>query len=241
MNVVLNCLYRIYHYCIAAPIVLVITILTCIVTMVGCLFNSRYWGYYPAKWWARCMCWFFFVRVKVENRHLIDRESSYVFVANHQGAYDIFSIYGYLGHNFRWLMRKGLNNFPLIGWACQMAGQVMVDNHSAKGIKKTMNDAENRLEKGMSIVVFPEGRRTDDGKIHQFKHGAFRLASEFNLPIVPITINGSYQVMSRTMFHVQPGVITLTIHEPIVPGPEGFDIKEVTQQSFDAVKLSLRD
>ena len=63
--------------------------------MVGCLFNSSYWGYYPAKWWARCMCWFFFVRVKVENRHLIDRESSYVFVANHQGAYDIFSIYGY--------------------------------------------------------------------------------------------------------------------------------------------------
>jgi len=185
------------------------------------------------------MCLLFGVKVKVENRHLIDRKASYVFVANHQGAYDIFSIYGYLGHNFKWLMRKGLNNFPLVGWACQMAGHVMVDNHSAVGIKKTMEDAKKRLEKGTSIVVFPEGRRTEDGKIHAFKHGAFRLAKEFDLPIVPITINGSYKVMSRTMFHVDPGVVTLTIHEPIDPAECGENIQELTQRTYDAVVSSL--
>ena len=108
----MNILYRIYHYCIAAPIVLVLTIIVCIVTIIGCAFNSDYWGYYPAKWWGRAMCFFFGVKVKVENRHLIDSKSAYVFVANHQGAYDIFSIYGYLGHNFKWMMRKGLHNFP---------------------------------------------------------------------------------------------------------------------------------
>ena len=185
------------------------------------------------------MCFFFAVRVKVENRNLIDRKSAYVFVANHQGAYDIFSIYGYLGHNFKWMMRKGLHNFPLVGWACHMAGHIMVDNHSARGIVKTMNDAKKRLSKGMSIVVFPEGRRTDDGQIHPFKHGAFRLAKEFGLPIVPITINGSYKVMSRTMFHVDPGKITLTIHEPIPPEEFGDTIPELTQKTYDAIVSSL--
>ena len=237
----MNILYRTYHYCIAAPILLVLTIITCLVTIVGCIFNSDYWGYYPAKWWARAMCLFFGVRVKVENRDLIDRNSAYVFVANHQGAYDIFSIYGYLGHNFKWMMRKGLHNFPLVGWACHMSGHIMVDNHSARGIVKTMNDAKKRLSKGMSIVVFPEGRRTDDGHIHNFKHGAFRLAKEFNLPIVPITINGSYQVMSRTMFHVEPGVITLTIHAPIAPEHFGDTIQELTQKAYNAVTSSLED
>ena len=221
----MNILYRIYHYCIAAPIVLVITILTCIVTIVGCIFDNNYWGYYPSKWWGRAMCFFFGVKVKVENRNLIDRNSAYVFVANHQGAYDIFSIYGYLGHNFKWMMRKGLHNFPLVGWACYMAGHIM-------------NDAKKRLAKGMSIVVFPEGRRTDDGHIQPFKHGAFRLAKEFGLPIVPITINGSYQVMSRTMFHVDPGTITLTIHEPIPPEEFG-TIQEITQRTYDSIVSSL--
>ena len=71
----MNILYRIYHYCIAAPIILVLTIITCLFTIVGCLFNSNYWGYYPAKWWARAMCFFFGVKVKVETsgrlRHLL--------------------------------------------------------------------------------------------------------------------------------------------------------------------------
>lgn len=237
----MNILYRIYHYCIAAPILLVLTIITCIVTIVGCFFNRDYWGYYPAKWWSRAMCFFFGVRVKVENRHLIDRKSAYVFVANHQGAYDIFSIYGYLGHNFKWMMRKGLHNFPLVGWACHMAGHIMVDNHSAHGIVKTMSDAKKRLQKDMSIVVFPEGRRTDDGRIQPFKHGAFRLAKEFELPIVPITINGSYKVMSRTMFHVDPGKITLTIHEPIPPEQFGETIQDLTRKTFDSITSSLEE
>jgi len=87
--------------------------------------------------------------------------------------------------------------------------------------------------------VFPEGRRTDDGKIHEFKHGAFRLAKEFELPIVPITINGSYKVMSRTMFHVDPGTITLTIHEPIKPDEFG-TLQELTQKTFDSITSSLK-
>ncbi|MBQ3731801.1 MAG: 1-acyl-sn-glycerol-3-phosphate acyltransferase, partial [Muribaculaceae bacterium] len=158
-------LYRIYQWCIVSPIMLVASILTSLVTIIGCLFNQDYWGYFPAKWWARLWCWLHLVRIKVNGREHVDHETSYVFVANHQGAYDIFSVYGYLGHNFKWMMRKGITNIPIIGTACHMAGHIMVDTHSTQGLRDTMAAAKKKLHSGMSIVVFPEGRRTDTGRM----------------------------------------------------------------------------
>ena len=232
-------LFRLYQWLIAAPILLVVTILTAIVTVVGCLFSKSWGGYYPAKVWACIFCWLLFVRVKVKGREKINKKTSYVFVANHQGAFDIFSIYGFLGHNFRWMMRKGLTNIPVIGQACQIAGHILVDHSSAAALKKTMEDAEKRLADDMSLVVFPEGRRTDDGEMASFKSGAFRLAVEFNLPVVPIAINGSYRVMPRTTFNVTPGTITLTLHDPIMPGAEGHDQRKLMQQCYDTISQSL--
>ena len=232
-------LFRIYQWCIAAPILLVATIITAIVTIIGSYINSDWWGYYPAKWWSRLWCLLLFVRIDVQGRQLIDRNTSYVFVANHQGAFDIFSIYGFLGHPFKWMMRKGLGNFPLVGYACRRAGHIMVDTHSAEGLKKTMADAERKLSNGVSLVVFPEGRRTETGKMGPFKPGAYKLAVEFNLPVVPITIDGSYRVMPRTTFNVTPGKIVLKLHEPIHPSPEGHDIVRLMAQSREAIASDL--
>ncbi|MBO7609352.1 MAG: 1-acyl-sn-glycerol-3-phosphate acyltransferase [Muribaculaceae bacterium] len=232
-------LFFIYQWFIAAPIMLVATIITAIVTMVGCLFDSNYWGYYPAKWWSRLWCAIHFVRIKVQGREKVDRETSYVFVANHQGAYDIFTVYGYLGHPFKWMMRKGITNIPLVGTACRAAGHILVDTKSAGGLRHTIEDAEKKLGKGMSLVVFPEGRRTDTGKMGVFKPGAFRLALEFGLPIVPITIDGSYRVMPRNTFNVTPGTITLTLHEPIAPEICDNDPDQVSRKARAAIESSL--
>lgn len=232
-------LFMIYQWCIVAPILLVATIVTAVVTIIGTYLDSEWWGYYPAKWWSRLWCMLLFVRVEVKNRHLINRETSYVFVANHQGAFDIFSIYGFLGHPFKWMMRKGLANFPLVGTACQRAGHIMVDTHSTEGLKRTMADAERKLSRGMSLVVFPEGRRTATGRMGQFKPGAYKLAVEFNLPVVPITIDGSYRVMPRSTFNVSPGKIVLTLHNPIIPSPDGHNIAQLMDESRQAIASSL--
>lgn len=228
--------YIIFQWLIIAPILLVLTILTTMATIVGCLFNDNWWGYYPPKLWSMAWCTLLGVRVKVKNRELIDKRTSYVFVANHQGAFDIFSIYGYLGHNFKWLMRKGLKNIPMVGLACKAAGHVFVDHSSQAAVKQTMADAKKRLKQGTSIVVFPEGRRTRDGHLHKFKHGAFRLAQEFNLPVVPITIDGSYKAMRRGVFYVTPCTITLTIHAPIT---QVDDMHALAQQSHDIIAADL--
>lgn len=232
-------LFRIYQWCIAAPIIIVATLLTAIFTLILAPIDKTYFGYYVPKWWARLFCWLLFVKVEVRGRDKIDRNTSYIFVANHQGAYDIFSIYGFLGHNFRWMMRKGLTNIPLVGWACEAAGHIMVDHHNNTALKKTMADAEKRLRDGFSLVVFPEGRRTDTGKMGTFKSGAFKLATEFNLPVVPITIDGSYRVMPRNTFNVTPGTITLTMHAPIVPAQSNLDAKALAIHCHDIILHDL--
>lgn len=233
-------LYFIYQWFIAGPIFVVLTILTAIVTAAGSLFGNRdFWGYYPPKIWSRLTCRLFLMKVKVCGRENINTDTSYVFVANHQGAYDIWAIYGYLNHNFKWLMKKGLEKIFLVGWACKCAGHVFVDDSSVAGIKDTISSAEKTLKNGMSVVIFPEGSRTYDGKMIPFKRGAFMLAAEFKLPVVPITIDGSFKAMPRTTYNMHPTTIKITIHKPIFPGERGFNTKLLMAQCLEAIQSKL--
>ena len=105
-------LYIIYQICIGVPIFLVATILTALTTMLGCwLGNGHFWGYYPGKLWSQLTCFLFLLPVKVKGHEHLDKKTSYVFVANHQGSFDIFLVYGFLGRNFKWMMKKSLRNF----------------------------------------------------------------------------------------------------------------------------------
>lgn len=233
-------LYRVYQILIMCPVLLVATLLTALLTIIGSFIGLGRWaGYYIPRVWARVFCIMTFVKVTVSGRENIDKDTSYVFVANHQGAYDIFSIYGYLNHQFRWMMKKELRKIPFVGYSCQVSGQIYVDNSSPHAIARTMERAEQQLSGGMSLVVFPEGARTLDGKLHRFKRGAYKLAMEFNLPVVPVTIDGSYQVMPRTTLIPRPGHIHLTIHKPIPAGDNGHDERNLMEQSRQAIASSL--
>lgn len=229
-------LFRFYQWVIAGPIFIILTFLTAFSTAFGSmLFGGKIWGYYPGRIWAKCVCFIWGVKVKVKGRENIDKNTSYVFVANHQSAFDIWVIYGYLNHNFKWLMKKGLRKVFMVGYACYKGGHVFVDDKSIAGIKETIAGAEDRLKDGMSVVIFPEGSRTWDGHMRPFKRGAFMLASEFKLPVVPITIDGAYKAMPRTTYNVTPTTITMTIHKPIYPGERGFVAKKLLEQCFNII------
>ena len=106
----------VYQWCVAMPILLVMTIITALLTIFFSLLGmSRRGGYYPAHFWAKLWCILMFVKVEVKGRENIDPKTSYVFVANHQGAYDIYLVYGYLNHNFKWMMKKSLEKIPFVG------------------------------------------------------------------------------------------------------------------------------
>lgn len=233
-------LYRLYQFTIYWPILLVATILTATTTIIGSFVGCGRWvGYYVPRLWARLFCVMTFVKVKVTGREYISKGNSYVFVANHQGAFDIFSIYGYLNHQFRWMMKKSLEKIPLVGKSCRMSGQIYVDNSSPAAIRETMEEAKEQIASGMSVVVFPEGSRTWNGTVGRFKRGAYTLAEEFRLPVVPITIDGSYQVMPRTSKLPHWGTIKLIIHRPIMPSADGHDLPALMQESRDVILADL--
>ena len=223
-----------------APVLLTATILTATITIILSMLGLGRWaGYFFPHWWARLFCVMSMVKVTVKGRENIDPHTSYVFIANHQGAYDIFSIYGYLNHNFKWLMKKELENIPLVGRACKAAGHVFVDDSKIHSIKETIEEAEKTLKDGMSVVIFPEGSRSWDGKMIPFKRGAFMLAAEFRLPVVPITIDGSFKAMARDTYNVTPTTINVTIHEPIFPGERGFNTRTLMAQCREAINSAL--
>lgn len=223
-----------------APILLVATILTALITIIlSSVGLGRWAGYFFPHWWARLFCLLTLVKVTVRGRENIDPNTSYVFVANHQGAYDIFSIYGYLDHQFRWMMKKALEKIPLVGYSCKVSGHIMVDNSSPSATKLTMEKAERQLQGGMSLVVFPEGARTWDGKMRPFKRGAYMLAVEFGLPVVPITIDGSFDVMPRFKHIPRWGHIILTIHKPIEAVDGKHDLASLMTETFDVIHASL--
>jgi 1-acyl-sn-glycerol-3-phosphate acyltransferase len=180
--------------------------------------------------------------VKVEGRENLDPKQSYVFVANHQGAFDIFLIYGFLGRNFKWMMKKGIGKIPLIGTACKYAHHIFVDKSGPSKIRATYDQARSILKEGMSLVVFPEGARTFTGHMGVFRRGAFMLADDLQLPVVPLTINGSFDVKPRTKdkYWVFWHPIKLTIHKPIAPiGKCPENIKNQMEKSYEAVMSAI--
>ena len=236
-------LYRIYQLFIVLPLALLASIITSIVTIIGCfLGNGHFWGYYPARCWGWFMVRILLLPVEVRGRENISDECSYVFVSNHQGAFDIFLIYGFLRRNFKWMMKWQLRNIPLIGKACQAANHIFVDKRGPRRIKETYDKAREILRKGMSVVVFPEGSRSFTGHMGEFRRGAFMLADELQLPICPITINGSFNVMPRTrdMKWVIWHPLSLTIHKPIMPKGKGVEYeKEAMREAYQIVRDGL--
>ena len=233
--------YRIYEIIICLPLILIATILTAVVTAIGCtLGNGHFWGYYPGKLWSQFILWILLIPVKVTGRENLKHGESYVFVSNHQGAFDIFLIYGHLCRNFKWMMKIGLRRIPLVGYACVKAHHIFVDKSGPKKIKASYDTARATLKDGMSLVVFPEGSRTHDGHIGTFHRGAYLLADELQLPVVPLTINGSFEILPRDKKGIIPDrqSITLTIHAPIYPKGKGADYARKTMDESREVIIS---
>lgn len=229
-------LYRTYQLLIALPLGLLLTLIISLATGIGCTLGSqRFWGYWPMRIWSVGICRLLLLPVKVEGRKNIEPGRSYVFIANHQGAFDIFLIAGYLHRPFKWMMKQSLRQIPFVGWACAKAGFIFVDKTSRHGLVQTIKDAREALQDGSSMAIFPEGTRTDDGQVQPFQKGSFMLARQIGLPLVPITIDGSFQVLPRSkgFNFVERYTLRLIIHEPIAPDDEALE------KSYDVISSSL--
>ena len=168
------------------------------------------------RYWGRILCWLSGVRVIVEGIDNIDPRQTYIFAGNHCSQYDVLSFQGYFPHDFRWIAKKELFRIPLLGQAMHRVGYIPIDRSHGRQALKSLDKAAKQIAAGSSVLIFPEGTRSADGLLHEFKTGAVLLAMKAGVPIVPISFNGSYEVLPKGKLLPKSGLITIRIG-PAIP------------------------
>ncbi|MBU0483844.1 MAG: 1-acyl-sn-glycerol-3-phosphate acyltransferase [Proteobacteria bacterium] len=176
------------------------------------------------RMWARSLACIGGVKVTVEGGESLEPDKPYIFVVNHQSQFDIFALQGYANFDFRWLAKKELFKVPLFGAGMLQAGYIPIDRSHGRQAVKSLDAAARRISGGASVVVFPEGTRSPDGKLKPFKVGAMVLAIKAGVPLVPVAIIGSYEILPKGKLLPRSGRILIRVGEPI--SIAGYDLKQ---------------
>jgi len=233
---VLYILYQPYKWLIYFPILAVNTILFGIFAVLGSmLVNQRFGSYLGGVIWSRLNAILVPMIVRVEGKENIDKNTSYVVVPNHQSYYDIFLVYGWLGLDIKWIMKKELAKIPGVGFGSKKVGHIFLDRSNSRKAMESLNEARQKLVNGTSVVIFPEGTRSKTGELGSFKRGAFKLALDLNLPLLPVTIRGTRKICPTGTINVFPGRVHMTIHPPL--NINDYNEKEMPRLMEDTRKI----
>jgi 1-acyl-sn-glycerol-3-phosphate acyltransferase len=155
--------------------------------------------------------------VNVIGKEKIDRNRSYILMSNHQSHFDVWALIAYMPLQLRWVMKMELKHIPLFGYGCSQLGMIYIDRGDSEKARKSLDAAKEKIKKsGVSVVFFPEGTRSCDGELLEFKKGGFVMALATNTPILPVTVNGSrYALPKGRPFSMKPGRIELIVHDPV--------------------------
>jgi 1-acyl-sn-glycerol-3-phosphate acyltransferase len=197
------------------PAIGVYTIVLGTLSLVSSLFDRRgYFAHWCARTWARLILGTSGVSVRVEGLEHVAPDGSYVFVSNHQSHYDTAVLFASLPHQLRIIAKESLGNLPFVGWHLRRTGHILVDRRRPDR-SAIFKWAERLLAQGLSLIVYPEGTRTPNGAVQRFKPGSFQIALQAGLPVVPISISGTRQVLRKGDITARPGIVTLVVHPPI--------------------------
>jgi 1-acyl-sn-glycerol-3-phosphate acyltransferase len=154
-------------------------------------------------------------RVTMQGLEYLDSRKSYIVVSNHQSFFDIFSLLGHLPLQFRWIAKAELFRIPLLGWAMTRTGYISIERDSPKKAYRSMLDAAEKVRKGVSVLIFPEGTRSPDGILQPFKKGVFLIALKSQAPILPVAIRGTRDIMRKNDWRAYPGHVEIRIFPSI--------------------------
>jgi 1-acyl-sn-glycerol-3-phosphate acyltransferase len=197
------------------PTIAIYTIVLGTLSLGSSLFTNRgYFAHRCARLWSWLILATTGVRVQVRGMERLEPGKTYVFVSNHQSIYDIPVIFASLPYQLRIIAKDSLGSFPFLGWHLSRTGHLLVNRRKADP-RAVFNWANALTAKGLSLIVFPEGTRSADGRVGPFKGGSLYPAVQAGLPIVPISVAGSRHVMQKGRLMTCPGDVMLTIHDPI--------------------------
>jgi len=232
-------LYQPYKFLILMPLAGLLTLIFGFFALPFVfIFGPKTASFLSGVLWARLLCYLTPITVKVQGRENIHKKQSYVIIANHLSLYDIFVLYGWIGIDFRWIMKKELRNVPGLGIACEKIGHIYVDRSSPTSALETIRQTKLKVREGTSIIVFPEGTRSANGEMGEFKKGAFKIAFDLNLPILPITLTGTDTILPNHSLNLFPGRANIKIHPPVPL--ENYSWENVTKLMED-VRLIIKD
>lgn len=166
------------------------------------------------------------IKVDISGLENIKPDTSYLVIANHQSHMDIPVVVYHLPLRLTFMAKKELFKIPFFGWGMQAAGVLKIDRSNRQKAIKTLKDAEKIiLENKFSVMAFPEGTRSPDGDIHTFKKGPFVMAIDTGLPVLPISIRGTYDILPKKKLKIKPGRVRVKIHPPFETTHYGFETR----------------
>ena len=219
---VFRIIYQPYKWLIFVPLFVLSTVFFITLGIVIIFLSGPDAANRIAGWgWARFNCFITPIKVDVIGRENVSEHQSYVVVANHQSFFDIFVLWGFLGIDTRWVMKKELRNVPLFGLAGKLGGNIYIDRSDKKGAYERLKEAKKILVNGVSLIMLAEGTRSRDGNLREFKKGAFVMALDMGIPLLPVSIVDTKHILPSRTYDLFPGRATLVIHEPV--SGEGYD------------------
>jgi len=233
--------YQFYVWLVFLPIVVVLTGIFSLLTIIFAgLVNPQFASRVFAATWARVLGYLTPIRVDVQGAEHARKDRSYIVVSNHQSMYDILVLYGWLRLDMKWVMKKELRKMPGIGIGCEKAGHIFVERQKPKLAAQVLTEAVHRLGKGVGVLFFPEGTRSLDGRLLPFKKGAFYVSLAEGIPILPVTVSGTRDILPAKTLTLFPGRARLTIHPAIDPGERTLEqLEEVKAEARAAIESAL--
>jgi len=206
------------RFYVVAPLVVLVTVLCSVAALIAGLIDRSGKLYFALmRLWARTLLVLFGVRVRSRGAEHLRAGQCYVYLANHASYLDIIALVAAIPDRIRFIFKRELARIPVFGWSLALSPNILINRADAREARASIERAAAEIGTGASVVIFPEGTRTSDGALGQFKRGGFLLATLSGVPLVPVAIQGSYALMPRHRLRVEPGSVSVIIGTPIPP------------------------
>jgi 1-acyl-sn-glycerol-3-phosphate acyltransferase len=234
MKIILNKFLGILQFIITWLIVILSFLIGTTIILIFALFNKDKEKVFHkgARIWSRFLLWIARIKVTIIGTENIN-SGPVIFASNHQGMLDILVLLAYLPVKFSFIIKEELFKIPLFGWYLRKSGYISIDRKKSFLAHHALENAEKLLKENKgNILIFPEGTRSKTGELQAFKRGSLLIALQTLVPIIPIAIKGSFNLMPPGSKTVRSGTISLKIGSPLLIEEEKTNNKEIYQQKM---------